>query len=393
MCVLNLFLAGFVSANCFTHFREITSLIQSDETLQPRTIDDFILASKNLHTPEKLSFPNERVEAVIAAAPSDEFILKNFGKKYTKNGMLLRHDERSQLSVYYYPGLAFKLDKKKKEESDELLKYLGILRERNYRAHQEGSGLAYDIDKYDERYGHFLVVDEKTKKIIGAYRGAKLADLLTHKGHIANVNLGLRNIYTASFFDQREFLREYGFKSMELGRSFVDLVQADGRLALRALKIVWEGISKYLTINPNIRYLTGSLSISNKYSTTSQIIMLGYLSKSSNEKFDQLVRAKSPLKFDHPHFEALFKLGREIESTKDLNLVVQSLDGYDIPSLIISYQKLGATYNACTRDLDFGSIDCFLIVDLLSLKGREEIKNKFGDNWEAYLIHQSESLP
>ncbi|MGH8028174.1 MAG: lysophospholipid acyltransferase family protein, partial [Pseudoxanthomonas sp.] len=70
-----------------------------------------------------------------------------------------------------------------------MLREIGRLREKTFRAVGEGTGNALDVDAYDGYYEHIVLWDEAAGKIAGAYRIARGAPMLAAHG--------IKGLYTA----------------------------------------------------------------------------------------------------------------------------------------------------------------------------------------------------
>ena len=77
----------------------------------------------------------------------------------------------------------------------------------------EGSGRRRDLDAFDDDYHHLILWDPARLEIIGAYRFAPVAELLTSKG--------LGGLYSHTLFGFEEKLLPRLALAIELGRSFI----------------------------------------------------------------------------------------------------------------------------------------------------------------------------
>ncbi|MCF7222577.1 lysophospholipid acyltransferase family protein [Marilutibacter chinensis] len=131
-----------------------------------------------------------------------------------------------------------------------LLREIGRLRELTFRAVGEGTGRRLDVDEYDGWYEHIVLWDATAKRIAGAYRIARGADVLPVRG--------LAGLYTASLFRYADETVPRLLEGMELGRSFV----TPEYWGSRSIDYLWQGIGAYLAHHPGVRYLYGPVSIS-----------------------------------------------------------------------------------------------------------------------------------
>ena len=230
-----------------------------------------------------------------------------------------------------------------------ILPEIGRLRELTFRGVGEGSGLARDLDRFDQRYQHLFVWHREDRQIAGAYRVG------------ATDVLGVDNLYTRTLFDYDEsLLRQIG-PALELGRSFV---QPDYQRNFSPLLLLWKGISRLVCRRPGYRRLFGVVSISDRYDTTSRQLLVKFL---QHTRFDadlgRLVRAKHPPAM--PRCEAIDAV--TVERLEDVCALVRQIepDGKDIPVLLRQYLKLNAKLLGFTVDASFGNVlDGLVLVDL-----------------------------
>lgn len=134
-----------------------------------------------------------------------------------------------------------------------VMQEIARLRELTFRTVEEGTGLAFDLDKFDVYYQHIVLWDDKDLEIVGAYR--------IGEGHHIMANLGVEGFYTQTLCDLHSEFTALLPNSIELGRSFVQ----PRYWGMHSLEYLWYGISAYLREQPDIKYLFGPVSISNAY--------------------------------------------------------------------------------------------------------------------------------
>jgi putative hemolysin len=285
---------------------------------------------------------------------------------------LVFSDPKKAINVYALDG---------KVMSEMVWHELGIAREKSFRVVGEGSGKSMDIDAYDRHYSHIIAVDTNNNKILGAYRVGRIDQILKEQGS--------EGIYSANFFEHSALIQRTGAQTLELGRSFVDFEA--GSKAIVALDRLWKGVTGFIHLNPHYRYMIGPVSISNAYSTTSKMLMLKYLEKHMDPEMSPLIKGKTHIEFTSQFEQEINIVAGKISDLKELNKIVNGLDGQPIPPLLISYDKLGAKYLAFDRDKDFNTVDGLIIVDLLSKDAAAEASKHFGDKWADYLKHHGMS--
>jgi putative hemolysin len=230
-----------------------------------------------------------------------------------------------------------------------ILPEIGRLRELTFRGVGEGTGLARDLDRFDQQYQHLFVWHRDDREIVGAYRVG------------ATDVLGIDNLYTRSLFDYDESLLHQIGPALELGRSFV---QPAYQRDFSPLLLLWKGISRLVSRQPRYRRLFGVVSISDRYDTTSRQLLVRFL---QNTRFDadlgRLVRARNPPA--PPRSETVDAV--TVERLEDVCALVRQIepDGKDIPVLLRQYLKLNAKLLGFTVDASFGNVlDGLVLVDL-----------------------------
>lgn len=134
-----------------------------------------------------------------------------------------------------------------------VMREIARLREVSFRAVGEGSGKRRDWDRYDSYYDHIILWDDEHLELVGAYRMVKTAEVITEQG--------INALYTHTLFDYQPESSIYLDQGLELGRSFVQ----PKYWGKRSLDYLWFGIGAYLKRFPEVRYLLGPVSISNRF--------------------------------------------------------------------------------------------------------------------------------
>ncbi len=231
-----------------------------------------------------------------------------------------------------------------------ILKEIGRLRELTFRRAGEGTGRACDLDHYDDYYLHLFLWDERKRQLVGAYRIGRVDEILAARGQ--------RGLYSASLFRYRGELLERLKPSLELGRSFVC---PDYQRSYAPLLMLWKGISRYLLLHPQYRYLFGPVSISADYSSASRQLMAKTLTRHYRIKeLAQLVRGRLPVRLKPTKIRGM-KSGQIdplLENLDDVAMLIADLedDAKGIPVLLRHYLNLGGKLLAFNLDPEFSNV-------------------------------------
>ncbi len=262
-------------------------------------------------------------------------------------------------------------------EIPNLLQELGRLREETFRTVGEGSGLARDIDAFDDYYDHFIAWEKKKREITGAYRIGRVDEILRDRG--------LTGIYTTTLF-QFEGLLKTDFKdgTLEAGRSFVRPEYQRGL----SLLFIWMGLARFIMQYPHYKYLMGPVSISNEFADNSKHLMVNYLMKNFPHEKSALVRSKNP-----PKFESNLSPG-ELTAIVDAALNLQELQEFvrhaegdpraQIPQLIKLYLELGVKFLAFNKDEEFNTIDGLIWLEIPGIPDAVGLRYFGEEGWPKY---------
>ncbi len=254
------------------------------------------------------------------------------------------------------------------EESPNVLKEIGRLREYTFRKVGEGTGTKRDTDKYDEYYTHLVLWDDEALEIVGAYRIGECSWIMSW--------LGKEGLYMNELCKIDDRLDHKLDSAIELGRSFVQ----PKYWGSRALDYLWQGIGAYLSHNPQIRYMYGPVSISNSYPKIAKDILVYFYST----YFKPVDTTTSSFKANHPYilsrntraeFDELFQGQEYTEAFRTLKSYLKGL-GVSVPTLYKQYAELceegGVNFFDFGVDPSFNNaIDGYLLVDLDRLKAEK----------------------
>jgi putative hemolysin len=285
-------------------------------------------------------------------------------------GRIEANIETLQTSVLFESG-AYQVFCASARDLPDLLPEIGRLREVAFRNAGEGTGLARDLDRFDETYEHLFVWDRVRNEVAGAYRlGA--TDVVAARGRVDG-------LYTRTLFEYEAPLLDQIGPALELGRSFVQPVyQRD----FSPLMLLWKGISRVVAQRPRYRRLFGVVSISDLYDSTSRQLLVKFLqTRQFDEDLGRLVRAKNP---PPPPRTGLVE-STTVATLAEVSALIRRIepDGKDIPVLLRQYLKLNAKLIGFTVDSSFGNVlDGLVVVDLADVEpailarymGRTEVR-------------------
>ncbi|GAA4363900.1 lysophospholipid acyltransferase family protein [Kangiella marina] len=243
-----------------------------------------------------------------------------------------------------------------------LLREIGRLREIAFRAVGEGTGNRRDMDKFDYYYKHIVLWDQNDMEVVGSYR---IADIHTFNAE--------QTLYSETLFSYEESLQKKFPTAMELGRSFIQ----PKYWGKRSLDYLWFGIGAYIRQNPHIRYLFGSVSLSDDYPAYAKDMLVYYFSQYYGSEIN-LVRSFNPYRIkpvQKAKLEALFNHLDQPAAFKVLKKELAELN-VSVPTLFKQYSDLceegGVTFYDFGVDPDFGDcIDSVVWIDMLKLKDKK----------------------
>lgn len=229
------------------------------------------------------------------------------------------------------------------QDSPNVVKEIGRLREIVFRAAGGGTGKALDLDEFDTMenpYKQLIVWNPEKDEIIGGYRYI-LGTEVEMDEH------GQPKLATSHMFHFSDrFLKDYLPQTIELGRSFVSLEYQStraGSKAIFALDNLWDGLGALTVIMPNVKYFFGKMTMYPSYHRKGRDMILYFLKKHFEDK-DNLIIPDKPLQLetDEEVLKAIFKEDDFRKDYKILNTEIRKL-GYNIPPLVNAYMNLSPT--------------------------------------------------
>lgn len=245
------------------------------------------------------------------------------------------------------------------QDSPNVVRELGRLREIAFRAAGGGTGLSMDLDEFDTMenpYKQLLVWDPEAQEILGGYRYLLGSEVKLDKN-------GQPILATSHMFRFSEkFVREYLPYTIELGRSFVTLEYQSSRMGTKglfALDNLWDGLGALTVIMPDVRYFFGKFTMYPSYDRMARDMILYFLKMYFSDP-DSLILPMKPLSLWHDEciFEKLFAGNDFKQDYRILNREVRNL-GYNIPPLVNAYMGLSPTmklFGTAIND-EFGDVE------------------------------------
>ena len=240
------------------------------------------------------------------------------------------------------------------QDSPNIMKEIGRLREIAFRAAGGGTGKPLDIDEYDimeNPYKQLIVWNPEAEEILGGYRYLLGTDVRYDEK-------GAPILATAHMFNFSEkFLKEYLPTTIELGRSFVTVEYQStraGSKGLFALDNLWDGLGALTVVMPNVKYFFGKVTMYPSYHRQGRDMILYFLKKHFGDK-ENLITPMKPLEMEakDEDLAALFCKNTFKEDYKILNCEIRKL-GYNIPPLVNAYMSLSPTMRMFGTAINYG---------------------------------------
>ena len=240
------------------------------------------------------------------------------------------------------------------QDSPNVVREIGRLREIAFRMAGGGTGLSLDLDEYDTMenpYKQLVVWNPEAEEILGGYRYLRGTDVQYDDN-------GQPKLATAHMFHfSDEFLKNYLPTTIELGRSFVTLEYQStraGSKGLFALDNLWDGLGALTVVMPEVKYFFGKVTMYPSYNRFGREMILYFLNKHFGDK-DNLITPFKPLQLetDPKLLEKIFCKESFKEDYKILNTEVRKL-GYNIPPLVNAYMGLSPTMRMFGTAINYG---------------------------------------
>jgi len=240
------------------------------------------------------------------------------------------------------------------QDSPNVLREIGRLREIAFRAAGGGTGKPLDLDEFDTMenpYKQLIVWDPEAQAILGGYR--YLLGPETRFDAQGQPILATSHMF---HFSER-FIRDYLPYTIELGRSWVTLEYQStraGSKALFALDNLWDGLGALTVVKPNVRYLFGKMTMYPSYDRRARDMILFFLRKHFGDP-DKLIIPMKPLVIEADPDE-LARLFCESDFKADYRILNREVRnrGYNIPPLVNAYMGLSPTMRMFGTAINYG---------------------------------------
>lgn len=244
-----------------------------------------------------------------------------------------------------------------------VLREIGRLRERTFRAVGEGTNKAIDLDEFDLYYDHLFLWDREKGQVAGAYR---IGD-----GRRIMERYGRRGFYIHSLFRMDRAMDRVLSCSFELGRSFVVDEYQRHRLPLFML---WRGLLLHVTANPGMRYLIGPVSISSNYSRFARTLILEFVRLHYfDPEMAGSIRPRNRFKVRPNKADSDALVHAANADLKRMDKLISEVDpqASSMPVLLKKYLLLNAKVVGFNRDPKFNdALDALMCLDLTKLPER-----------------------
>jgi len=245
------------------------------------------------------------------------------------------------------------------QDSPNVVKEVGRLREITFREAGGCSGLSMDLDEFDtmeKPYHQLIVWDPESQSILGGYRyimGSEVKIREDGQPHLATSHM---------FHFSDTFIEEYLPHVIELGRSFVTPEYQSSRAgakALFALDNLWDGLASLMILSPRNIYFFGKMTMYPSYDPVGHDLILRFMWKHFGDK-DELVRPYKPVmpRNDDRLMDIILKDDEPKKDYRNLKEAIRSL-GINIPPLINSYMNTSHStkmFGTAVND-EFGDVE------------------------------------
>lgn len=243
------------------------------------------------------------------------------------------------------------------QDSPNVMREIGRLREWSFRLDGGGSGEPLDISPYDSMekpYKQLIVWDPDAQEITGGYR-------YIHGQDVELLQDGQPKIVMAHMFNfSQKFINDFLPYTIELGRAFIHPDYQSSKMGAKsifAFDNLWDGLLILNYFEPEVRYVMGKVTV---YQDTQEDVRnaIFYFLNHICAGQEGLMACKNPLFDMHtkvkPEIEALFDgLDSRMDKFNALGKFARA-HGENLPPLISSYFKLSNQMSVFGTGLNTG---------------------------------------
>ena len=244
-------------------------------------------------------------------------------------------------------------------DSPNLMREVGRLRELTFRYAGGGTGAILDIDEFDtsdDPYHQLIVWDPQHGEILGGYRF--YIPRKTDDGNAIAKRLSTSHLF--NFSDR--FKELYMPYMIELGRSFVQPAYQStnrARKGIYALDNLWDGLGAIMVHNPEMKYFFGKITMYTHFNKDARALILHFLKRQFGDS-EKLVSPIEPLEitWNETELDAVFNEKDYHENYKLLSKKVRS-HHENIPPLFNAYMNLSPSMKTFGTAInrEFGGVE------------------------------------
>ena len=304
-----------------------------------------------------LKLPNLNIKFPISL--KDENIIQNIIDETPKEDLIKEIESLRKNDKMFFSNGNYEIYFAEYDEIPSIMREIGRQRELTFRKIGEGSNLPFDLDEFDQYYGHLFLWDNDTQKLAGAYRMGLGKEIM--KKH------GINGFYTNSLFEFDQEIHPFFRKVIEMGRAYI---LPEYQMKPLPLFLLWRGIVHVCLRNPDHKFLMGGVSISDKFSEFSKSLIIEFMrSHYYDSAVAQYVHPKNEFKVKLRDRDKAFFF-EEMES--DLNKLDKVIDDLEpelrLPVLIKKYIKQNAKVISFNVDPNFNdAIDGLMYIRISDL--------------------------
>jgi hypothetical protein len=263
------------------------------------------------------------------------------------------------------------------QDSPNVMREIGRLREVTFREAGGGTGKELDIDEYDigdVPFKQLIVWCNEHKEIVSSYRFILGKDVPLDEN-------GYPHTPTSKLFHfSKKFIEGKWLKTIELGRSFVQPKYqgtTNPRVGLFSLDNLWDGLGTLAVDYPDAQFFLGKMTMYNSYNRLARNLILFFLKKYFKGDKNLITPIHPATGGDRRKmvFRSIFRNGSYKEDFKALNENIRDLKT-SIPPLIKSYMSLSSTMRCfgISANPEFGPVEEIAI--MIKIKDINEDKKK-----------------